>query len=530
MAAKKIGKPLGGVGAERMKGRRNYSLVLDDRLLSKQFVTAKADAKVDNTAFSSDWSSEETTAPTKAAVFNKINSLSVDTSAFTQEDTDSTSSKVKAFRTGNYGFGAGTSMTFDSVTHKVTIGGDLRVGAINGSSKDIYLDDGVILYKYGSGGSTAMLTLDSSNGNKSAQKFAIGSTNPSVPLEVSLSGSSVSLSDGTGIAQLGADGAANLGIDANDIQARSGGEEANLFLNRLGGDVTLGADTNDTITSKGHMVIEGNLTVSGTATAINTTQTTINDNIIILNNDVTGTPSENAGVEIERGDSTNVALRWNESTDRWQITNDGSSYLNIATGDTTHDAVTIDNQGTGLLSLSTQAITVNDVMVKSAGDTMTGTLTLSGTSGGSGTTALSVTGGNSAASNPAVEITGHLSATTKSFNIPHPLHEDKRLVYGCLEGPEYGMYARGMGEIGDASDKDFEKRMVGIELPDYWFKMVGKEYTISLTPYGNYNVWIAKKTEDGFYVKTNANKAIRFDWSVIGGRLDAKLEVEPNAR
>ena len=524
MPAKKIGKPLGGVGAERMK-KRNYSLVLDDRLISKQFVTAKADAKVDNTAFASSWSTEETTAPTKAAVFNKINSLSVDTSAFTQEDTDSASSDVRAFRTGNYGFGSGSNLAFTEITHKVTIDGDLRVGAIDGSNKDIYLDDGAILYKYGSGGSTAMLTLDSSNGNKSAQKFAIGSTNPSVPLEVSLSGSTATLSDGTGIAQFGADSGANLGIDANRIQSRSGGAEANITINPLGGDVTLGADTNDTITSKGHMVVEGNLTVSGTATAINTTQTTINDNIITLNNDVTGTPSQNAGIEVERGDSDNVALRWNETSDTWQVTTDGSSYADIVTSGAIHDAVTIDNQGTGLLSLSTQAITVNDVMVKNSGDTMTGTLTLSGTSGSSGTTALSVTGGNSAASNAAVEITGHLSATTKSFNIPHPLHEDKRLVYGCLEGPEYGMYARGTSIIGDGE----KKRNVGIELPDYWFKMVGKDYTISLTPHGNYNVWIGKKTEDGFYVMTDTKATARFDWSVIGGRLDAKLEVEPNA-
>jgi hypothetical protein len=524
MPAKKIGKPLGGVGAERMR-KRNYSLVLDDRLISKQFVTAKADAKVDNTTFASSWALDETTAPTKAAVFNKINSLSVDTSAFTQEDTDSETSKVKAFRKGNYGFGDGTDMTFANVTHKVTIDGDLRVGAIDGSNNDIYLDDGVILYKYDAGGSTAMLTLDSTNGNKSAQKFAIGSTNPSVPLEVSLSGSNATLSDGTGIAQFGADGGANLGIDANDIQARSGGGEADLYINRLGGDVILGSDTNDTITSKGHMVVEGNLTVSGTATAINTTQTTINDNIITLNNDVTGTPSENAGIEVERGDAANVALRWNESTDKWQVTTDGSSYADIVTSGAIHDAVTIDNQGTGLLSLSGQDLTVNDVMVKNSGDTMTGTLTLSGTSGGSGTTALSVTGGNSAASNPAVSITGHLSATTKSFNIPHPLYEDKRLVYGCLEGPEYGMYARGTGVVGDGE----EKRMIGIELPDYWFKMVGKDYTISLTPHGNYNVWIAKKTEDGFYVMTDTKNTAKFDWSVIGGRLDAKLEVEPNA-
>ena len=51
MPAKKIGKPLGGVGAENMQKRR-YNLVLDDRLISKQFVTAKADAKVDDTAYS----------------------------------------------------------------------------------------------------------------------------------------------------------------------------------------------------------------------------------------------------------------------------------------------------------------------------------------------------------------------------------------------------------------------------------------------------------------------------------------------
>jgi hypothetical protein len=519
MPAKKIGKPLGGVGAERMR-KRNYSLVLDDRLISKQFVTAKADAKVDNTAFASSWALDETTAPTKAAVFNKINTLSVDTSAFTQEDTDSASSDVRAFRTGNYGFGSGSSLAFSEITHKVTIDGDLRVGAIDGSNKDIYLDDGVILYKYGSGGSTAMLTLDSSNGNKSAQKFAIGSTNPSVPLEVSLSGSTATLSDGTGIAQFGADSGANLGIDANRIQSRSGGAEANITINPLGGDVTLGADTNDTITSKGHMVVEGNLTVSGTATAINTTQTTINDNIIILNNDVTGTPTENAGIEIERGDAANRSLRWNESTDRWQIETGDGTYSNIATGDTTHDAVTIENSGTGLLSLSSQVLTVNDVMVKNTGDTMSGTLTINN----DGNTALSILGATSSEGS-AVDIDGHLSATTKSFNIPHPLYEDKRLVYGCLEGPEYGMYARGTGVIGDGE----EKRMIGIELPDYWFKMVGKDYTISLTPHGNYNVWIGKKTEDGFYVMTNTKGTARFDWNVIGGRLDAKLEVEPNA-
>ena len=58
---------------------------------------------------------------------------------------------------------------------------------------------------------------------------------------------------------------------------------------------------------------------------------TVNDNIIILNNDATGTPSQNAGIEVERGTSTNVKLQFDEGTDKWQFTNDGSTYNDILT-------------------------------------------------------------------------------------------------------------------------------------------------------------------------------------------------------
>lgn len=74
------------------------------------------------------------------------------------------------------------------------------------------------------------------------------------------------------------------------------------------------------------VAISGNLTVSGTTTTINSETLTIDDNIIVLNNNVTGSPTENSGVEIERGTSTNVLLRWNETEDFWEFTNDGSTY------------------------------------------------------------------------------------------------------------------------------------------------------------------------------------------------------------
>ena len=37
----------------------------------------------------------------------------------------------------------------------------------------------------------------------------------------------------------------------------------------------------------------------------------------------------NAGIEVERGTSTNVQIRWNESLDKWQFTNDGTTYLDL---------------------------------------------------------------------------------------------------------------------------------------------------------------------------------------------------------
>ena len=77
--------------------------------------------------------------------------------------------------------------------------------------------------------------------------------------------------------------------------------------------------------------ISGNLNVTGTQTTVNTATLSIADNEITLNSDVTGTPSQNAGIEVERGSSTNVRLRWNESTDKWQFTNDGSTYSDITT-------------------------------------------------------------------------------------------------------------------------------------------------------------------------------------------------------
>ena len=66
------------------------------------------------------------------------------------------------------------------------------------------------------------------------------------------------------------------------------------------------------------LTVQGNLTVSGTTTYVNSTQLNIGDNIITLNADLGAVaPTENAGIEINRGSSANVQLVWNETSDEW---------------------------------------------------------------------------------------------------------------------------------------------------------------------------------------------------------------------
>jgi len=99
----------------------------------------------------------------------------------------------------------------------------------------------------------------------------------------------------------------------------------------------------------GNLTVGGNLIVNGTTTTVNSAILTINDNIIVLNNNEAGTPSQNAGVEVERGTSANVRLQWNEGTDSWEATNDGTNYFRLLTTNDTGagnslDADTLDGQ------------------------------------------------------------------------------------------------------------------------------------------------------------------------------------------
>ena len=115
----------------------------------------------------------------------------------------------------------------------------------------------------------------------------------------------------------------------------------------------------------GDVIVQGDLTVNGTTTTLNTTELEVEDNIITLNSGVTGVPSLNAGIEVERGTSANVQFRWNESTDKWQGTTDGSNYYDVLFDDGTAagDAATLD----GLDSTQFMRADANDQFRQASG-------------------------------------------------------------------------------------------------------------------------------------------------------------------
>lgn len=79
------------------------------------------------------------------------------------------------------------------------------------------------------------------------------------------------------------------------------------------------------------VIITGNLTVQGIQTTVESTNTSITDRILTLNSGETGNGVTlvTAGIEVDRGNLANVALLWNESLQKWQLTTDGSTYTNI---------------------------------------------------------------------------------------------------------------------------------------------------------------------------------------------------------
>src|SRR6056300_1603548 len=178
-----------------------------------------------------------------------------------------------------------------------TISGDTGISTtLTGSQLEIDLDDTAVTPgSYGSSTAIPVITVDQ-QGRLTAATTAAISTDLTIAAD----------SGSNDIVSIGTDTLTFAGT-TNEIETTVSNNQIQIGLPD---DVTIGND----------LVVTGNLTVSGTTTTVNTETINLADNIITLNSNYTGSaPSEDSGIEVERGTLTNAQLFWDESADRWVV-------------------------------------------------------------------------------------------------------------------------------------------------------------------------------------------------------------------
>ena len=240
-------------------------------------------------------------------------SATISTSLGVQADAGTADSIALGSETLDIAGGTGLTTTAGSGTNTVTVALDntaVSAGSFGSTTAipTFTVDAQGRLTAAGSAAITAGFTLAGDSGTSGIANGDTATVSGGTGVTTAVSGDEVTVSIGQAVATT-----------------------SNVTFNNVAVDGPLTSDdiTAANMTASGNVIVTGNLTVNGTTTTVNSNTVNIGDNIIVLNSDETGTPSANAGIEIERGTSTNVLVRYKEAADRWEFTNDGSTYFNI---------------------------------------------------------------------------------------------------------------------------------------------------------------------------------------------------------
>ena len=272
---------------------------------------------LDNTAVTPNSYGSATAIPTftvdQQGRLTAAGSAAISTSLAVQGDSGTADSIALASETLDIAGGTGLSTTGGSGTSTITVALDntaVTPGSYGSTTAipTFTVDQQGRLTAAGTAAITAGFTLAGDSGTSGIANGDTATVSGGTGVTTAVSGDEVTVSIGQAVATT-----------------------SNVTFNNVAVDGTLTSDdiTAANMTASGNVIVTGNLTVNGTTTTVNSNTVNIGDNIIVLNSDETGTPSANAGIEIERGTSTNVLVRYKEAADRWEFTNDGSTYFNI---------------------------------------------------------------------------------------------------------------------------------------------------------------------------------------------------------
>ena len=180
--------------------------------------------------------------------------------------------------------------------------------------------------------SSDTITITNSDKGSSQNIFKTIAVSGSQSLVADSNSDTVNIASGTGISVTAATSTDTVTINNTGVTQLTGTANE-VTVNASTGSITVGLATNPTVA--GNLTVTGNLTVNGNTTTLNTETLAVEDNLIVLNSNVTSTPSTNAGIEVERGTETNASLYWDESTDKWYVNDATTSKAIALVGDAT---------------------------------------------------------------------------------------------------------------------------------------------------------------------------------------------------
>jgi len=280
-------------------------------------------------------------------------------------------------------YGRITSATTASVSSGLNIAGDTGTDSVSLISDTLTVAGGTGLSSTVTN-NTVTLDIDNTVATLTGAQTLTNKTISGADNTLSnIANSSLTNSTISGIA-LGsnlADLTVGTGVALNSGTTYNGGTAKTISIGQAVG-------TSDNVTFN-DVVVSGNLTVSGTTTTINTETINLADNTVVLNSNETGTPSQDAGIEVERGTSSNVTLLWDETNDRWTV---GSQNFVAGTfvGALSGNASTVTN---GVYTTDTGTVT-NTMLAGSIANNKLANSTISGVALGSnlGTLTMGVSG------------------------------------------------------------------------------------------------------------------------------------------
>ena len=308
--------------------RYNGSAWINDAVnLSTDTIGDYVSSLVAGTAITLTNNSGEGSTPTIAVTANTFDAFGAASSAQTAAQNYAANLVANVATAFEVAGDSGTSKTITSGSDTLSILGGTGLSSVTSNTDTITLNldsTSVSAGSYGNANTIPNYTVDAQGRLTSASNTAISILASQVSdfqanarAQISASGSELAYNSSTGVISFASAGVTSLTGTANEVE-----------VSASNGAVTVGLPSNVTIGQD--LTVTGNLTVQGSTTTLNTETLAVEDNKVLLNSSVTGSPSADAGLEIERGTSTNVELRWNETADKWQFSNDGTTYVNIA--------------------------------------------------------------------------------------------------------------------------------------------------------------------------------------------------------